>query len=730
MKKLAVGLILFLSMALGAGPVTYTAKDRVSLQGKANRGVKIEIFVNNKKAAETHTNDRGEWTAYDVPLEVNAQNDVYAVSVGSDGRRSKTSTRLSIVVDTTAPQFTAVKLNPESVKPEDTVNISAQTGTNVSAVSVVLPDNATLELSGGSGRWSGVWRAPRLISGGSYKVLFTAVNKLGTAGQTQADLFVDAAASLLISAPQDGAVVYEEALNISGVARNSTQININGSVVAAQADGSFNTVYRLPKPGRNQLSISAGAAGGGAEQKLNVIRLITFPDIQTHWAKSEIEYLATLGYVQAYPNSGIFAPERHITRAELAALLVRSRQLPAAYLPYGQSSVFRDVQGASWATGYIETAARHGLVEGYPGHIYKPGNLVTRAEAAAMFARYAGLAAAPVYGSAYIDVSERHWGAGAIAALKNSGLIPQTWQSQRFYPDQPITRAEVAAILARTPDISKDIEALLGRNPGLAVSADPYQTFLPQPPASAPPVEAGAVLLAVASPREALPGNDITLTAAAMQKMRQVSAILPDQKELPMQYNPAIDLWEITWRVPAGFAGGQYQVVVKALAENGALLTARSNQFAITNSQQIARGYYAQPDSQSFGDTTVIYGSAYVYPEYAQSSVPAIPPAAGGSLTRAEAAIILAKYGYLKQAIVNAPPAKDVSLNHPQVKVIKSAIVTGIIPNKQPGQFFPNDRVSYADAAAILRRAKASGRVSAQSGYISSAEFDRLAAAR
>jgi hypothetical protein len=126
--------------------------------------------------------------------------------------------------------------------------------------------------------------------------------------------------------------------------------------------------------------------------------------------------------------------------------------------------------------------------------------------------------------------------------------------------------------LARVRDINRDIETLLGKNPDLDSFAANNQAFLPQSSASAPPAEAGAVILAIVSPHEALPGNDLIIRATTMQRMQQVSATLPNiQQELPLQFNSATGVWENIWRVPAGFARGEYQVVIRALAENGEL---------------------------------------------------------------------------------------------------------------------------------------------------------------
>lgn len=611
LKKIFI--LSLLLTVLFAETITYTAKDKVSVQGKANRNVKIEVYVNDRKTVETQTDGNGDWVAYDVPLALNTRNNIYAIAVGDNGSRSKTSTRLTVVVDTTIPQFLSAELSPILARPNETIRITARTDQSAANVKVLLPDNTELVLTAGAGNtWTGNWHVPQTISGGKHRVQFTAANRLGSTSQTQVELTIDSQGNLTVSAPAEGEIVYVDTIQVTGVALNSTQIEVGQDRTAVQSGGAFTLNHRLFKTGRNLVTVVATDVGGNkVERKINVIRLVTFPDIQSHWAKREIEYLATLGYVQAYPNSGMYAPERNITRAELAVLLVRARQLPVSA---PSKSTFIDVPSNHWAAGFIETAAQYNIVEGYPGRVYKPTNFVTRAEAAAMFSRYAQAYSAPA--PAYADVPANHWAAPTIIAFDNSGLTPPAWQNQqRFNPRQPITRAEVAAIMSRIKDINHDIEILLGENPNL-------ETYSPS-----------------------------TYTPSSYQ---QSSTFAPPAE--------------------AGTAFFSYD------------------------------------------------GQTYVYPENYAAEQSAV--SYSGELTRGQAAALLAKYGYLKQAIVNAPPAKDVPLSHPQVKAIKSAIVTGVIPNKSANTFAPNDRVSFSEASNIMKRAKVPAAVSG-SGYVSAAEFER-----
>jgi hypothetical protein len=106
---------LFLTAFLTAESITYVAKDKISVQGKANRNVRIEVFVNNRKTVESRTNERGEWVAYNIPLQANTRNDIYAVAISEDGVRSNTSTKLTVFSDITVPHFYSINLNPNII---------------------------------------------------------------------------------------------------------------------------------------------------------------------------------------------------------------------------------------------------------------------------------------------------------------------------------------------------------------------------------------------------------------------------------------------------------------------------------------------------------------------------------------------------------------------------------------------------------------------------------------
>lgn len=89
------------------------------------------------------------------------------------------------------------------------------------------------------------------------------------------------------------------------------------------------------------------------------------------------------------------------------------------------------------------------FITGYSDGTFKPNHSITRAEMAAILARNLGYdaSAAPAV-SSYPDVRDSHWAKGAIEFVKAAGLM-QGNEKGRFLPDAPISRGEMAAIASR-----------------------------------------------------------------------------------------------------------------------------------------------------------------------------------------------------------------------------------------------------------------------------------------
>jgi PKD repeat protein len=120
----------------------------------------------------------------------------------------------------------------------------------------------------------------------------------------------------------------------------------------------------------------------------------TFTDVPAdHWAYRHIEYAASHGVVQGYPD-GSYRPASTVDRGQMAVYVARATAAPPgdAGIPSPEPPpTFADVSADHWAYRHIEYAASRGIVPGYPEGYYRPQIVVTRDQMAVYIARGFGL---------------------------------------------------------------------------------------------------------------------------------------------------------------------------------------------------------------------------------------------------------------------------------------------------------------------------------------------------
>ncbi|SFM13148.1 Pectate lyase [Paenibacillus sp. 1_12] len=174
----------------------------------------------------------------------------------------------------------------------------------------------------------------------------------------------------------------------------------------------------------------------------------SFADLNGHWAKSDVELLASKLVVKGATDTS-FAPQNQITRAEFAALLVRSIGLNEA-----SSAKFTDVLASEWYAGAVGAASKAGLVDGFDEVTFKPGATITREQMAVMISRAITIsgkkAAADVKGTATFtdSASISTWAKDAVTQSYNAGIINGI-TDKTFVPNANATRAEAAVMLKR-----------------------------------------------------------------------------------------------------------------------------------------------------------------------------------------------------------------------------------------------------------------------------------------
>jgi hypothetical protein len=124
--------------------------------------------------------------------------------------------------------------------------------------------------------------------------------------------------------------------------------------------------------------------------------------------------------------------------------------LNAAKFMIDRVDSFTDVPAAHWARQYVEVMHHISVINGRGAGTFAPDQSVTRAEFAKMLALTLGLEASG-QAPAFADVAADFWGKPYIEALAERDLIKgEQVDGQVFFrPDRTITRAEAATILGR-----------------------------------------------------------------------------------------------------------------------------------------------------------------------------------------------------------------------------------------------------------------------------------------
>ncbi|MDF2959489.1 MAG: S-layer protein [Paenibacillus sp.] len=185
----------------------------------------------------------------------------------------------------------------------------------------------------------------------------------------------------------------------------------------------------------------------------------SFADVASHWSKADVELLANKLVVDGATETA-FQPERNITRAEFAALVVRSLGLT----PATTSASFTDVKSDAWYASTVATATYAGIINGYEDNTFRPDAQITREELAAMVIRAVNFADVSTSVtdvdsvlSKFKDSNEIVWAQKEIAAAINAGIINGLTDTTIGSSEQA-TRAQAATMLKRFLSLANFID--------------------------------------------------------------------------------------------------------------------------------------------------------------------------------------------------------------------------------------------------------------------------------
>lgn len=161
-------------------------------------------------------------------------------------------------------------------------------------------------------------------------------------------------------------------------------------------------------------------------------------------------------YVIGYPDGNVH-PQGNISRAETATIFFRLLKADIRDGNLTADNDFSDVSDGQWHNKAISTMAKLGIVKGRRADSFDPDASITRAEFAAICARFN---TKPVENSGSFSDISGHWAEAEIERAVAFGWIAG-YPDGTFRPDTYITRAEamtmINRVLCRMPQDEKDL---------------------------------------------------------------------------------------------------------------------------------------------------------------------------------------------------------------------------------------------------------------------------------
>ena len=284
----------------------------------------------------------------------------------------------------------------------------------------------------------------------------TGLAALALAAAGSSDAVLAAADFLVAIQDAEGGVLGFGLPNANSTAIAGQAFVAAGNVAAADAAASFLEGLQFPStsdpsdagglgflPGdsaANTFATIQGVWGMGVPALFEVVAPeFGFDDVpEASTFADDIAWVAAAGITNGCAEDA-FCPDDPVTRGQMAALLNRALKLDP-----GVGSAFVDIDGSVFADD-IEAIAAAGITNGCTPDRFCPTDHVTRGQMAAFLARAFSLAAASDAG--FVDIEESVFvdDINAIAAVG----ITNGCAADRFCPDDPVTRGQMAAFVRR-----------------------------------------------------------------------------------------------------------------------------------------------------------------------------------------------------------------------------------------------------------------------------------------
>ena len=197
---------------------------------------------------------------------------------------------------------------------------------------------------------------------------------------------------------------------------------------------------------------SGGSGGSGGSSRPSTPPTVDIPDDVPTGLNGKDHY----AYIIGYGNNDV-RPQNNITRAEVATIFFRLLTDETREANMTKSNSYNDVKDGDWFCCAVSTLSKMGIIKGYEDGSFKPNDPISRAEFAAIAARFDP--DGDKTPATFADVTS-HWAKDEISIAANHGWI-KGYEDGSFKPDQKITRAEtmtlVNRVLNRLPEAKDDL---------------------------------------------------------------------------------------------------------------------------------------------------------------------------------------------------------------------------------------------------------------------------------
>ncbi|NLK87154.1 MAG: hypothetical protein GX279_06655 [Clostridiaceae bacterium] len=155
--------------------------------------------------------------------------------------------------------------------------------------------------------------------------------------------------------------------------------------------------------------------------------------------------------IVTYLDNTVRADTNYFYKVEAVNSIGRSESSSEAGVRTNIKVRFTDTKGVPWAEEAIENMAGMGILKGVTDTLFKPGNVITRAEFTAVVVRAFNLETAPV--GSLADVKSDKWYYSEVMIAENLGVISAD-ANNRFYPESPITREDISLMIFKALEAS------------------------------------------------------------------------------------------------------------------------------------------------------------------------------------------------------------------------------------------------------------------------------------